>query len=200
MMHINELTAPPSMPRPRSRATLRRARQLVVLASIIAGATAAPLDVPMAAAATGDLVCTTNAQLNFSPPLTPANTTAQVSATSGFVNCTSLNGAYTYLKSATAIASGTATSAGGLNPCSLLLSVDLPTARAHWSPNGQVSTLTVVVNTNPSAGAIALGGKVTGGPLKGDSLAAYGAAVPNADCALNGLSSLALPLTVATFS
>lgn len=164
--------------------------RLLATVVILVGAFAGPLGTAPAHAATGDLVCTTNIQINFTPPLTATNTTAQASATAGLVLCSSPNGSYPDLASATATSSGTATSAGGF-PCSLLLTMELKFS-ATWSPTGQQSEGTFTINTDPSGGTVTFSGVVTNGVLAGDSVTLVGLVLPNADCAVKGLSSLTL--------
>lgn len=156
-------------------------------------ATAAP-----AQATVGDLTCNVNVQLNFSPPLTPTQTTSRAVAVANVVNCISPNGAYSYLKSGSVNdATATITSLGGA-PCNLLLTI---TGRAtiDWSPSGQHTTFDFTVNTNPTNGSITLMTTQTSGPLTGDISQTVGAANPNLDCAINGLTSLSVPIGQTTF-
>jgi len=144
-----------------------------------------------AQAATGDLTCEGSGQLNLSPALTATNHNAIVSLTAGLVNCTSVNGRYPQLRSDAAIGTGTATSAPGVNPCGLLVSL-ATSDRVTWSPTGEHSTSTALLNTDPSNGTVAISSHFTGGVLAGDSGTFVATATPNLDCALNGLTSLTL--------
>jgi hypothetical protein len=152
---------------------------------------------PSAQAATGDLACTANFQIDFNPALTATQTTAQTSDTAGFADCTSLNG-HTDLKSATVQATGPATSKSGV-PCNLLLTVT-GTGTVEWN-TGQISGFSFTVNTNPTKGTITLSANITSGPLSRDTITAVPViAHPNIDCAIKGLTSLTSELTALTFA
>jgi hypothetical protein len=174
-------------------------RRTLATLAVLGGGVGALLSGGSAQAAAGDLVCTATAQINFTPALTVFNTSAKASASGGLVSCLSPNGRYPNLRSAAITGSGTATSAGGLNPCSLLVTIDL-NATAGWSPTGQKSKAIFTVNTDLAAGSATFGGSVSSGPLAGDSVTPVGAVVvPNADCLLNGLKSLTLTPNEAVF-
>ena len=53
-----------------------------------------------AEAAVGDLTCSATIRISFSPPLTAVNTNANVALAATLSSCTSLNGAYSRLSSA----------------------------------------------------------------------------------------------------
>ncbi len=155
-------------------------------------ATAAP-----ASATLGDLTCTLNAQLYFSPALTAGSTSA-TTVSGNAVGCVSLTGQT--MTSGAVAGSGTTTAASlPINPCALLFSVTL-TATFTWN-TGQQSTLTVTFSTNPLAGTVGAFGTVTSGPLAGDTLIALPVlATPNLNCLTAGLTTLAGPLAVITFA
>ena len=161
-------------------------RVLLILA-VTAGALLVPLRVAPAQAAVGDLTCTAVWQIDFSPALTTSHTTSNASMVVGLSNCMSLNGHYSKLKAGTITGSGPAQSLGGL-PCSLVLTIQFK-LHINWT-DGQQSELNATVNSDPSAGTLGFNGRVTGGVLAGDSVTALGPFVPNADCLLNGLTSL----------
>jgi hypothetical protein len=164
-------------------------QRVFVTCAIVAGALAGPSALP-AHAATGDLTCTIDFQINFSPALTATNTSAKVSLTAGLVGCMSPNGVFPDLRSATAIGSGSAASGSGGNPCSLLLNIQLK-ASTTWSPTGQHSKASFTINTNAPAGTVTLRGVVTSGVLAGDSFTPVAIVItPNPDCAVKGLISL----------
>ena len=149
-------------------------------------------------AAVGDLTCTSNAQVNFSPPLTATQTTASTTDTAALSSCTSANGRFSELQSATVQATGPATSLGGV-PCNLLLTVT-GTGSITWN-TGDKSKLTFDINTNPTNGTLSLSATITSGPLKGDTSTSVPAiAHPNPDCAINGLKYLAVDLMVISFN
>src|SRR5215467_6201878 len=109
-----------------------RVSRIVAMLSIVAGALVSPLAVAPAHARAGDITCLASAGVVFSPPLTAANTTAKVSFDNArLTSCTSTNGID--LTSGTATARGTATIGEGVDPCSLLLTIDF-TADIHWTP------------------------------------------------------------------
>jgi hypothetical protein len=151
-----------------------------------------------AQAATGDLACSTNFQFNFTPALTATQTTAKATATASFTDCTSLNGHYTTLKSASVQATGSVISTG-TDPCNLLLTIT-GTGMITWN-NQKTSHLNYKVNTNPLNGTITLSATITGGQLKGDTITALPVvAHPNLDCAKNGLSTLTSEVATLTFA
>jgi hypothetical protein len=167
--------------------------------AIVAGTLASPLGVAPAHAATGDLVCLASGTVTFNPALTLTNTTSNVTASTLLKNCASPNGMHTDLKNAIAASSGSATSAGGINPCSLLLDVKA-TGAFTWQPSGQKSNFEDAVVTNPSDGTIHINGRVTSGPLNGDPVTiAPIVGHPNLDCAVNGLKSLTFEAAVVVF-
>jgi len=168
--------------------TRRRRSWTLATLALVGGALALAFSVPTAPAATGDLVCTVAGQFEFSPPLTATNHTAALTETASVFACNSPNGQHSDIKSGLAEGTGTATSAAGLNPCSALLTIDI-NVKVRWEPNAGQSRAVFHINTNPS-GPVTITGTVTSGVLKGDSVTFIGALVPNADCALNGLSSL----------
>jgi hypothetical protein len=57
-------------------------------------------------------------------------------------------------------------------------------------PGGQRSELRATVNSNPLAGPLGFNGVVTSGLLAGEKVTALGPFLPNADCLLNGLTSI----------
>lgn len=150
-----------------------------------------PCGIGTAYASTGDLACSANSQLNFTPPLTASNLSAQAFLTKGFVGCLSLDGKYSSLRSAYGAGTGTVSSAGV--PCTPLLSLTLYGV-ITWSPTGEQSAFIEVIQTNPRSGQLVAYETVMSGPLAGDYVTFAGAVTPNLDCSLNGLSSLAVPL------
>lgn len=183
-------------PAPSRRRPLTRIGTLVA-AAMLAVTTLAGTALPAQAAdPLPPLTCNVNFQLNFSPPLTLTNTTADVTVSAGFVNCISPNGTHDDLLSASVTGTGTAVSLAGV-PCSLLLTVE-GTADFTWN-TGDTSEVSFVVNTNPLAGLITLEGEVTGGTLEGTSAVAVPVlANPNPDC-IFGLTYLASALSQVVF-
>ena len=172
-----------------SSAGFRVRRLAALLGGIAIAAVLVPLSGP-AYAESGDLTCAAAGQMNFSPALTATNTSAKVSQSAAAFNCTSPNGRYPDLKSASAPLTGSATSAPGVNPCNTLVTIQ-EKGVVTWSPTGQRSTVDLLMNLNPSAGSVTVTFTVTGGVLAGDSVTFVGTLAPNADCAVNGLASLA---------
>ncbi|WP_018348149.1 hypothetical protein [Longispora albida] len=174
-------------------------RRLLALGTALTLALAS-LTVPAgpAQAAVGDLACTGAAQATFTPALTSGGTVA-VSATGTLTGCVSVNGAYTQLKSATLTASGTATAAPGLNPCTLVLTITL-TGTLTWTPTGQQSGISAVLNTNLATGSAAVSIQVNTGPLAGDTGTEAPVVTPNLDCLFNGLNALNATLVVFSFN
>ncbi|MGW2370572.1 hypothetical protein ACWCZ5_34365 [Streptomyces sp. NPDC001667] len=148
-------------------------------------------------AATGDLTCTAQAQVNFSPPLVAGGTsTGDVDAV--LDNCTSPNGSFSRLTSAEALGSATVSAAPGVNPCSLRLTLNA-TLKATWQ-NGQHSDIAAELTTDPTLGTAGLTATVTGGQLAGDSITPVIVEInPNPDCATNGLKSLTTTTAQAIF-
>ncbi|HWD71359.1 MAG TPA: hypothetical protein VG779_02425 [Actinomycetota bacterium] len=184
--------------RPCGRSAFRITKCLFVTLAI-AAALAVPFNDGPAQAATGDLACTFAAQVNFTPALTPTNTTAKASVTAGLINCISLNGMHSDLKSATWTVSGIATAAPAPNPCSLLLTI-AATGPFIWSPTGEQSPSTATLNTNLSAGPITIRVDATKGVLAGDTGTVVALPLPNVDCAVNGLTSLTAIVGVLLFN
>jgi hypothetical protein len=141
----------------------------------------------VAHAETGDLTCTGNFQFDFSPPLTPANTTADAAVGGGLVNCQSPNGKYPRLKSGVRTGDGTATRHFG-DQCAPVMTI-VEKAELIWN-TGEKSKFDITVNTDPSAGRVTISARFTSGPLAGDTANAYPVVHPNADCAVVGLSQL----------
>ena len=163
--------------------------QCLVATLAISAALAGPFNNAPAQAATADLTCTFAGRANFAPALTATNTKANASITFGLVNCLSPDGMHPDLKSAIFTGSGTATAAPGINPCSLLLTI-VATGPLIWSPTGEHSTFSGTFNTSLSAGPIAITAEVTKGVLAGDTGPIIALPLPNADCLVNGLTSL----------
>jgi uncharacterized protein (DUF2141 family) len=162
-------------------------------------AAAATMMIPQvtASAATGDLACAVNFQLDFSPALTASNTTATLTGTAALVGCTSPNGNFSNLTAATVTAqNASVTSLSGV-PCNLLLTVT-GSGVIDWAPAGVPdSGFNFTINTNPFAGPVAFSGQIPSGPLTGDTVtAAPVVAHPNLDCALHGLSHLTAEVAV----
>ncbi|MGZ3144633.1 hypothetical protein ACVDFE_22095 [Lentzea chajnantorensis] len=153
---------------------------------------------PPAHAVVPHLTCNVNVQLSFSPALTAVQTTASVTAVANLVNCLSPNGSHPELAGgAVTSATGTATSLGGV-PCSLLLTLT-GSATILWSPGDEQTTFDFTVRTNVLDGTVQLTTWQTSGPLTGTTSQTVGAANPNLDCLLNGLSGLAVPIGQTTF-
>lgn len=187
---------------PLTTADQRRPRRLtrtgmVVAAVMLAASTLASTAPPAHAEdPLPSLTCNINFQLNFSPPLTLTNTTADATVSAGFVNCISPNGEHDDLLSGAVTGSGTAESLAGV-PCSLLLTVE-GTADLTWN-TGATSEIEFLANTNPLNGLVTLNGEVTGGELEGTTgLAVPVLANPNLDC-LFGLTNLTSALTQVVF-
>ncbi|MGO1056356.1 hypothetical protein [Crossiella sp. CA198] len=146
-----------------------------------------------ASAAVGDLTCTGNFQFDFDPPLTATNTTANAVVGGGLVNCLSLNGQYTRLKSGVRVGQGTVSRPLGLLPCVPVMTIR-ETAVLTWN-TGEVSEFEITVNTDPLAGPITISALFTSGPLAGDTANAFPVVLnPNLDCATAGLTQLTSPL------
>jgi hypothetical protein len=144
--------------------------------------------VPAAAQAdTGDLTCTGNFQFDFTPPLTSTSTTADATVGGGLVNCQSLNGNYSRLKSGVRTGTGTVTRHFG-DQCTPVMTI-VEKATLTWN-TGEKSKFDITVNTDPSAGRVTISAVFTSGPLAGDTANAYPVVHPNADCATTGLSQL----------
>lgn len=172
-------------------------KALAALAILVLAPATITLAAMPARAATGDLTCTSNAQINFTPPLTATQTTADTTDTAGLAGCTSPNGNFPRLASGTVQASGPATSLGGV-PCNLLLTVT-GTGTITWNTN-QKSKLTFDINTNPTNGTLSFSGAITTGPLNADTITSVPVvANPNPDCAINGLKYLTVHLMVISF-
>ncbi|WP_447008973.1 hypothetical protein ACRAKJ_14525 [Saccharothrix sp. DSM 118769] len=167
----------------------------VAAASLVAPGSATA---PPATAAVADLTCTINVQLSFSPALTAVQTTASVVAVASLSNCTSPNGSHPQLAGGVATpVTGTATSLGGV-PCNLLLTLT-GSGIIEWSPGDEQTTFDFTVRTNVLDGTVQLTTWQTGGTLAGTTSQTVGAANPNLDCPLNGLSGLAVPVALTTF-
>jgi hypothetical protein len=158
--------------------------RMLAIASLLA--VAAVLPTP-AHAETGDLSCTGNFQFDFTPPLTPTNTTADTTVGGGLVNCQSPNGKYTRLKSGVRTGTGTATRHFG-DQCAPVMTIT-EQAVLTWN-TGEKSEFDITVNTDPAAGRVTISARFTHGPLAGDTANAYPVVHPNADCATYGLSQL----------
>jgi hypothetical protein len=179
----------PLIPRPGGR--------LLAVVAALASLFAAVGPATPAHAAVGDLTCNVNVQLSFSPALTLTQTTTNVTGVANVVNCISLDGAYPDLTAGTVTnAVGTATSLAGV-PCSLLITIT-GTATIDWT-DGQQTTFDFTVNTNPLNGLVSLMTTQTSGPLAGTISETVGAANPNLDCVLTGLTSLSVPIGQTTF-
>ncbi|MEU6154340.1 hypothetical protein ABZ816_30535 [Actinosynnema sp. NPDC047251] len=166
-------------------------------ASILALGSAAAVP-PPAEAAVASLACTINVQLSFSPPLTAVQTSASVVAVASLSNCLSPNGSQPQLAGGVATpVTGTVSSLGGV-PCNLLLTIT-GSGVIEWSPGGEQTTFDFTVRTNVLDGTVQLTTWQTGGTLAGTTSQTVGAANPNLDCLLNGLSGLAVPVAVTTF-
>ncbi|WP_367128366.1 hypothetical protein [Saccharothrix sp. HUAS TT1] len=166
-------------------------------ASVVALGSAAAT-APPAGAAVVDLTCNVNVQLSFSPALTAVRTSAAVVGVANLANCLSPSGAHPEpAGGAVTDATGTATSLGGV-PCNLLLTIT-GSATIEWSPGDERTTFDFTVRTNVLDGAVQLTTRQTSGPLTGTTSQTVGAANPNLDCLLNGLSGLAVPLGQTTF-
>lgn len=160
-----------------------------ILAPFVGGGTAQ--------AAVGDLTCAATIRISLSPPLTASNTTANVSLAATLSSCTSVNGAFSRLSSATVTATGTATSQG-LAPCNLLLTIH---ARATFTwKTGETSHGDVTISTDPlhSVGTAIV--RVTSGPLTGDTGTHVAAITPNVDCLLAGLHTITSPAAAVSFN
>lgn len=177
------------------------AAPVALLAASLASSTANATVASAPSRAGGDLTCTASAEANFDEALSSSNTTANVDITGRLTNCESPNGKFTAIKSGKLTASGTATSRGGLNPCSLILTLT-GTGTFDWDPTGSgSSSVEFSLNTNPGVSEPVLNFSITGGPLEGDSaLPVIPVITPNTDCLFNGLKSLKFPLTVVTFA
>jgi hypothetical protein len=155
-----------------------------------------------AAAAAGDITCTAQAQLNFSPPLSAANPTASVSGSGALTNCFSLTGFTNYKSASLTDFKGTATVSkllpgGGV--CGLLFSAT-GTITDVWDPVHATSRVNYTVSTDPIApGSIRIAVKVVSGAFAGDSATLASVITPNVDCAVKGLSSLTFDAAVVTF-
>jgi hypothetical protein len=158
--------------------------RMLALASSLAVAVALPTP---AQAETGDLTCTGNFQFDFTPPLTPTNTTADATVGGGLVNCQSPNGKYTRLKSGVRTGTGTATRHFG-DQCAPVMTIT-EQAVLTWN-TGEKSNFDITINTDPAAGRITISARFTQGPLAGDTANAYPVVHPNTDCATHGLSQL----------
>ena len=175
----------------------RRGGRLLAVAAAIVTLLAAAVPTAPAYAGVGDLTCNVNVQLSFSPALTLTQTNTNVTGVASVVNCISLDGEYSDLTAGTVTnAVGTAKSLGGA-PCSLLLTIT-GTATIDWT-DGQETTFDFTVNTNPLNGLVALMTTQTSGPLAGTISETVGAANPNLDCVLAGLTSISVPLGQTTF-
>jgi hypothetical protein len=175
----------------------RRGGRLPAVAATIVTLVAAATPAAPAYATVGDLTCNVNVQLSFSPALTLTQTTTSVTGVANVVNCVSLDGAYPDLTAGTVTnAVGSAKSLGG-SPCSLLLTIT-GTATIDWT-DGQKTTFDFTVNTNPLNGLVSLMTAQTSGPLTGTSSETVGAANPNLDCLLTGLTSISVPIGQTTF-
>lgn len=172
--------------------TMNPARSLA-LASLLAITVVVPVP---ARAETGDLTCTGNFQFDFTPPLTPANTTADATVGGGLVNCQSPNGKYTRLKSGVRTGTGTATRHFG-DQCAPVMTI-VEQAVLTWN-TGEKSKFDITVNTDPAAGRVTISALFTNGPLAGDTANAYPLVHPNTDCATLGLSQLTSELLQVTW-
>lgn len=133
--------------------------RMLALTSLLAVAVVLPAP---AQAETGGLTCTGNFQFDFTPPLTPANTTADATVGGGLVNCQSPNGKYTRLTSAVRTGTGTTTRHLG-DQCAPVMTIT-EQAVLTWN-TGEKSKFDITAN-------------------------AYPVVHPNADCAAHGLSQL----------
>ena len=141
------------------------------------------------AAASEDLTCIFTGVLNFSPPLTLANTRSVVSIVGSLTDCTSPNGRYPHLVSGTYEGHGAALSTGAIS-CSLQSVSEIGTIA--WD-NGQSSSVESILNSDTaSSGTLQSTGKVVDGVLQGDSFTVLPTAIPNADCDTVGLMMLTL--------
>ncbi|WKX71909.1 hypothetical protein [Streptomyces sp. XD-27] len=180
---------------PQHRGLMRTAGRLAASGTLAAASLVLPA--ASAHAAAGDLTCTASAELNFDPPLSGPNASAEVDASAEFSNCTSANGHYT-MASATVSATGSATADSG-TPCSLLFTAT-GTGTIAWN-TGERSGYTWTVNTDPERGTITVSAEITRGPLRGDTVTAVPvAAHPNTDCAASGLSRLTLAAAEVVFA
>lgn len=178
--------------------TRNRLRAWAVAAASVLALGSATAAAPPAAASAADLACTVNVQLSFSPPLTAVQTTASVVAVASLSNCLSPTGSHPQLAGGVATpVSGTVTSLGGV-PCNLLLTIT-GSGVIDWSPGDERTTFDFTVRTNVLDGTVQLTTRQTGGTLAGTTSQTVGAANPNLDCLLNGLSGLAVPVALTTF-
>ncbi|MFF3225793.1 hypothetical protein ACFYV7_23555 [Nocardia suismassiliense] len=173
----------------------RRIRTMSMLAAAAPLAAAlAVLPAAPAQAADGDLSCSATLNLTLEPPLR-AGGSAKVSISGDLTNCISRNGKYTALRSGKLTAAGDATAtAGGFNPCGLLV-----TAKGNgtiaWVSGGD-SSLAWRISPDPITG-ITFSANVTAGQLNGDAITVVpSSAQPNQGCRTNGLSTLAVTAQV----
>lgn len=170
----------------------RRAVQGVGALAASAALASAGLLLPAtpAQAADVDLICEASAAGNFSPPLSPSNTSSIVTVTrAALTGCSSPNGKFSQLKSANVTGSGPANASGPfLDQCAVLLKTTV-NGTITWQ-NHDESGLTFTLNSNITKGTVQLSGKVTSGPLTGDTIRALLVPTLNLDCATAGTKSI----------
>ncbi|MFC5720893.1 hypothetical protein ACFP1Z_12020 [Streptomyces gamaensis] len=147
-------------------------------------------------AAAGDLACSGQFTMTFTPGLTPGGS-ATLNVSASLSKCSSPNGYYSTLQSATATASGTATSnSNGKGPCGVLFSGS-GTGTLTWSPANTKSSIQFTVNTDPTNGTVTFHCVITNGTLVNDS-DAVAPAISGMRCSTNGgLQSLSATVGVA---
>jgi hypothetical protein len=163
--------------------------RLVIAFATAVTALAGGLAASSGQAATGDLVCTVAGQIDFSPPLTATNTTADATVGGGLVDCVSPNGNYSRLTSGVRTGTGAVSRRLGTAPCAPAMTIG-EGAVLTWN-TGEKSKFEITVNTDPTSGAITISAYFTHGPLAGDTANAYPIVLhTNVDCATNGLTQL----------
>ncbi|MGW1076406.1 hypothetical protein [Streptomyces sp. NPDC002537] len=149
-----------------------------------------------AQAATGDLTCSGKFTMSFDPALVPGGS-AKVSVAATLDSCTSPDGKYVSLQSATGTASGTATTNSGTQgkgPCGVLFTAQ-GTGTLTWSPAGTQSSIQFTVNTDPNNGTVTFHCIVTSGTMQNDTDTVV-PAVSGADCSVHGLQDMSAHMAV----
>lgn len=151
-----------------------------------------------AQAAVNDLTCAGQANVSIKPALNPSNTSSTAKVETGnLTTCLSPNGHFSQLKSATITGSGPASASGFLLQCPVQLTV---TANGIFTwQNGTKSGFTFTLSIDLSKGTVQLSGKVTNGPMTGDTILAALVPTINVDCSTHGLTSLTAVTGAATF-
>ncbi|MFF4406062.1 hypothetical protein [Streptomyces sp. NPDC001404] len=155
---------------------------------VVAGPAAVP-----ARATQGDLACEGQFTMAMSPALKPGGS-ASVNVSATLASCTSPDGNYPHLQSATGQASGTATSSGsGKGPCAVLFTAQ-GTGTITWSDKS-TSTIAFTVNTDPTNGTVTFHCVIQGGSMQNDGDTVV-PVISGTQCNAGGLQSMSARMAV----